>query len=138
MDCVVLLMTVITLCWEEKMNSIFYDNQKSLGANSNKIPRCLRKKLEMFVIRVNSKGNLVNSKPCNSCIYYMQLYGIKSVYYSNDGGEIIKEKLNDIESTHYSISQTRYYQYCKTNDTDVILTFNDKYRQNMKAKKGCG
>ena len=80
----------------------------------------------------------MNSKPCNSCIYYMQLYGIKSVYYSNDNGEIIKEKISDIEASHQSISQARYYQYCETKDADVILTFDEKYRQKLKSKKGCG
>jgi len=74
----------------------------------------------MFVIRVNNTGNLVNSKPCNTCIYYMQLYGIKSVYYSNEDGEIIKEKIIDISADHMSISQNKYYEYIKNGDKNVL------------------
>jgi len=74
----------------------------------------------MFVIRVNNTGNLVNSKPCNTCIYYMQLYGIKSVYYSNEDGEIIKEKIINISSDHMSISQNKYYKYIENGDKNVL------------------
>ena len=88
----------------------------------------------MFVIRVNSKGNLVNSKPCNSCIYYMQLYGIKSVYYSDENGEIVREKLMNIESTHFSISQDRYYQYLESGDKDTIMRFSENYRKKERKK----
>ena len=84
----VLWMIHITRWWVGKKNPIFYENQKNLASNSNKIHRCLRKKLEMFVIRVNQMGDLVNSKPCNTCIYYMQLYGIKSVYIVPNGQAI--------------------------------------------------
>jgi deoxycytidylate deaminase len=88
----------------------------------------------MFVIRVNNTGKLVNSKPCNSCIYYMMLYGVKSVYYSNDKGEIIKEKLKEIEATHISLSQERYFQYVETNDRETLLKFNDNYRKKTRGK----
>ena len=74
----------------------------------------------MFVIRVNNTGNLVNSKPCNTCIYYMQLYGIKSVYYSNEDGEIIKEKIIDISADHMSISQNKYYKYIENGDKNIL------------------
>ena len=107
----ILWMIRITRWWVGKKSHIFYENQKNLVSNSNKLHRCLRKKLEMFVIRVNQMGNLVNSKPCNTCIYYMQLYGIKSVYYSNEDGVIVKEKLNDITADHLSISQNKYYKF---------------------------
>lgn len=116
------------------MKHIFYASQKSLWAYSNKIPRCLRKKLEMFVIRVNAKGNLVNSKPCNSCIYYMQLYGIKSVYYSDENGEIVREKLLDIQSSHLSISQDRYYQFLETGDKKTIMMFSENYRKRTRKE----
>ena len=66
-------------------------------------------------------GNLVNSKPCNSCIYYMQLYGIKSVYYSNEDGVIVKEKLTDITPDHLSISQNKYYKYVESGDDKYIF-----------------
>ena len=66
-------------------------------------------------------GNLVNSKPCNSCIYYMQLYGIKSVYYSNEDGLIVKEKLTDITPDHLSISQNKYYKYVESGDDKYIF-----------------
>ncbi len=81
----------------------------------------MRKKLEMFVIRVNQMGDLVNSKPCNTCIYYMQLYGIKSVYYSNEDGIIIKEKISNITPDHLSISQNKYYKYVESGDDKYIF-----------------
>ena len=94
--------------------------------------RCLRKKLEMFVIRVNQMGDLVNSKPCNTCIYYMQLYGIKSVYYSNEDGEIIKEKINNITADHMSISQNKYYKYIENGDKNIF----DQRKEKEKEKNG--
>ena len=91
----------------------------------------MRKKLEMFVIRVNQMGDLVNSKPCNTCIYYMQLYGIKSVYYSNEDGEIVKEKLNDITADHLSISQNKYYKYIESGGDKNIF---DQRKEKEKNK----
>lgn len=93
------------------MSHIFYTMQKSLERYSNGTPRCLRKKLEMVVIRVNNSGNLMNSKPCNSCLYYLKLFGIKSIYYSDEHGEIVKEKINDIEVSHNSIGHRKYLKY---------------------------
>lgn len=78
---------------------------------SNRSPRCLRKKLEIVVIRVNNNGQLLNSKPCNTCLYYMKLFGVKTVYYSDENGDIIKEKINQIEVEHSSIAHRRYLKY---------------------------
>jgi hypothetical protein len=57
----------------------------------------------------------------------MQLYGIKSVYYSNEEGAIVKEKLNDITADHLSISQNKYYKYVESGG--------DKYVFNQKKDK---
>jgi hypothetical protein len=57
----------------------------------------------------------------------MQLYGIKSVYYSNEEGVIVKEKLNEITADHLSISQNKYYKY--------IESGRDKYIFNEKKEK---
>ncbi len=95
----------------------------------------MRKKLEMFVIRVNQMGDLVNSKPCNTCIYYMQLYGIKSVYYSNEEGEIVKEKLNDITADHLSISQNKYYKYIENGGDRYVF---DERKDKDKDKEKIG
>ena len=97
----------------------------------------MRKKLEMFVIRVNQMGDLVNSKPCNTCIYYMQLYGIKSVYYSNEEGVIVKEKLTDITADHLSISQNKYYKYVESGGDKYIfdeMTNKEKDREKIGRK----
>lgn len=87
----------------------------------------------MFVIRVNPMGELVNSKPCNTCIYYMQLYGIKSVYYSNEDGAIVKEKLTEITADHLSISQNKYYKYVESGEYKYI--FNEKKEKEKNVKK---
>jgi len=83
----------------------------------------------MVVIRINTKNELVNSKPCENCIYYLRLYGIKNVYYSNENGEIVKEKITEIESEHRTISHTRYLEYLETNSDELIKRFDGNYRR---------
>lgn len=38
----------------------------------------------MYVIRINKRGQLVNSRPCKRCFMYIEHVGIKRVYYSID------------------------------------------------------
>ena len=87
------------------------------------------------MIRVNQMGDLVNSKPCNTCIYYMQLYGIKSVYYSNEEGEIVKEKIIDIIADHLSISQNKYYKYIESGEDKYVF---DERKNKDKDKEKIG
>jgi len=42
--------------------------------------------LIMYVVRVNSEGAFVNSRPCNMCLDYMKKYGIKTVRFINKLG----------------------------------------------------
>lgn len=113
----ILWMIPISPWWTGENSPIFYQNQKNLEKYSHGTPRCLRKKLEIVVIRVNNQGDLMNSKPCNSCLYYMRLYGIKNVYYSDENGEIVKEKITDIEVEHDSIAHRNYKKYLETHKT---------------------
>lgn len=62
----------------------------------------MKRYLCLLVIRVNNEGKLVNSRPCNDCIKILKRYPIKKIYYSNDNGEIIVEKLMDMELLHDS------------------------------------
>jgi hypothetical protein len=66
----------------------------------------------------------------------MQLYGIKSVYYSNEDGAIVKEKLNDITADHLSISQNKYYKYVESGEEKYVFDQRkDKDKDKMKIKK---
>lgn len=71
-----------------------------------------RKKLNILVIRINGEGKLGNSRPCASCIEKMKTFGIYRVYYSDNTGKIIWEKLTEIINDHISIGgrikNTRY------------------------------
>ncbi len=93
-----------------KINRIFYINQLQIEKNNRGTPKCLRRKLEIVVIRVNNSGCLVNSKPCISCLYYLRLYGVRNIYYSDNDGKMIKEKIVEVETKHKSIG---YRNLCK-------------------------
>jgi len=41
----------------------------------------------------------------------MKLYGVKSVYYSDENGDMIKEKISQIEVEHNSIGHRKYLKY---------------------------
>jgi tRNA(Arg) A34 adenosine deaminase TadA len=60
-------------------------------------------KLTIVVIRIDSNGNLMNSKPCSQCISKIYNSGIKKVIYSTQDGTIITESVkNLIKNTRLS------------------------------------
>jgi hypothetical protein len=61
------------------------------------------KKMSILVVRINSKGELCESKPCCMCIYMAKMYGISRYYYSNDDGNICCEKVSDMDPDHTSM-----------------------------------
>lgn len=59
-----------------------------------------RKKYDILVIRVTADGELANSRPCNHCIMTMREMGIRRVFYSDGKGNIVSEKVDEMEMTH--------------------------------------
>jgi len=88
----------------------FYPAIKALGLPS---------KMKLYVVRVsgNDPEKLLNSRPCKNCIEYMKLFGVKYVFYSNETGEITKEKVDIMESLHESLAVRIYRENKKINDT---------------------
>ena len=70
--------------------------------------------IDLLVIRLSKTNNIQSSRPCNNCIELMTYlpekkgYKIKSIYYSNNAGDIIKTDLQTLEKEekHYS----RFYR----------------------------
>ena len=61
--------------------------------------------LDVLVFRFHKGTNeLVYSRPCKRCIHYMQICGIKNVYYSSSPNAFKVEKVSemDLETAHVS------------------------------------
>lgn len=80
----------------------------------------LPSKMKLYVVRVsgNDPDKLLNSRPCNNCIEYMKLFGIKYVFYSNEFGEITKEKVDTMELLHDSLA-FKIYMKSKTQVSEL-------------------
>lgn len=88
----------------------------ALESKSNRVIsnyRAFQKKLKIIVIRTDKFGNLRDSKPCNHCLENMKLFGIRTVYYSTNEGNVEKYKTEDIESDHHSGRQVSYHRFLK-------------------------
>lgn len=55
------------------------------------VNKCNGKLDTLIVVRVNDKGELLNSKPCSICMELLHDFGVKRVYYSCNG-EILQLK----------------------------------------------
>lgn len=60
------------------------------------------KNYDILVVRISKSGSLVNSRPCDDCIKKLLSLGVNRIYYSNDKGEVIREKLSDMALGHVS------------------------------------
>lgn len=51
------------------------------------------KKLTLYVVRVNSQGSLMMSRPCENCMQVITDSGIREIIYSNELGGFSVEYL---------------------------------------------
>ncbi len=58
------------------------------------------KKINLYVARITSAGELVCSAPCIDCFIKMQEFNIKDIIYIGHDGEIIKRSINQFQPTH--------------------------------------
>lgn len=54
--------------------------------------------LHIIVIRMTQTGTLIESKPCRSCAEMLSCFGFKSVTYSTSSGDLITEKISQMET----------------------------------------
>ena len=103
------------------LSSLINDSVKSMNQRKNFRPidisryKFLKKKLSMYVVRVTKDGSLANSKPCSACRYYLKLFNVKDIIYTDDNGNLIKEKVDDLEDSFVSIAHFNYSEYLKGN-----------------------
>lgn len=57
----------------------------------------------LVVIRLDKNNNLCDSKPCVNCLNLIRKSNIKKIYYSDNYGNIIKEKVKNITTNHLPI-----------------------------------
>ena len=107
----------------------FFDFSKpltdSVAAHMKPLVKSLNlpKNMKMIVIRVKrDSDDLGNSRPCSNCISYLRLFGIKSVLYSTDTGELLQEKVADMDKNHES-SGARFIRksFCQMIQSDPHL-----------------
>jgi len=63
--------------------------------------------VDVFVVRIDKNNKLKNSYPCNSCIRRLFEIGVKNLYYSNEDGIIVKERVCNLEN-RFCTSGDRY------------------------------
>jgi hypothetical protein len=81
-------------------SGVFYEKK-----TVKKIPR----KINIMVIRYNSNGELMGSKPCRDCIELLKVMGISRVYYSTDEHKIACIRLMDLHSDHVSWGCKKFF-----------------------------
>ena len=59
-----------------------------LHAEVSALVKCRKIPYSIFVVRVNSKGELRLAKPCESCMLALEQVNIKNIYYSDNNGNI--------------------------------------------------
>jgi hypothetical protein len=67
------------------------------------------KKLDIYIVRTTSEGELVDSKPCFHCLQELKRYNLfKYCYYSNDEGKIVKIKMCMLENSRLSSANREF------------------------------
>ena len=61
-------------------------------------------KINIIVIRWNGV-KFVNSQPCKYCNRLLENLGVKNIYYSDDDGDIIYERVKNLKTDHLSMAR---------------------------------
>lgn len=71
--------------WEESLHA---EQSALLNLDWSKLKGC-----SILVYRTNRSGKIGMAKPCPMCSKLIKYVGIKNIYYTNENGEIILEKV---------------------------------------------
>lgn len=71
--------------WEESLHA---EQSALLNLDWNKL-----KGASILVYRMNKVGQVGMAKPCSMCRKLIEYIGIKNIYYTNQNGEIVLEKV---------------------------------------------
>ena len=78
----------------------------SCHAEIDVLRKCLKmnikRKINMYVIRISDDGKYRNSAPCNKCISILKEYNIRTIVYSTEYGKLQKYKLIHYTNYHRS------------------------------------
>ena len=66
------------------------------------LKRKLPKKISLYIVRITLDNRITSSMPCIECYKQMNKFSIRSIIYSDYGGNIIKTPKNDFKTTHIS------------------------------------
>lgn len=73
-------------------NSLHAEQAALMNIDWNKVKGC-----SILVMKISpSKGTLSMAKPCEICQKLLEHIGIKTIYYSNEKGEIVRKKLENL------------------------------------------
>lgn len=89
-----LLIGGFALSYGVKKNSAYYEIKR------------LARKFTVYVIRYK-EGNthFQESQPCISCELELKKIGFKKIIYSSEDGKIIKKKVSELSTNHFSKAQ---------------------------------
>lgn len=76
---------------------LFHSKHAEHGALLYLKNKKVKKNIKLIVIRIDSIGRLVNSTPCENCIYRIRNAGITKIIYVNENNVLIEDKINHIK-----------------------------------------
>lgn len=93
----VVLVETFNINMPNQFTDMYSNKLKPLHAEALAIMRCFKKhhrilhKAELYVCRINEKGELLMSKPCSMCETIIKAFHIKNINYTDNNGNWIKE-----------------------------------------------
>ena len=77
-------------------------------------------KIDIYVIRVNKRGERKNSKPCSKCVKHManaikKGYMVVDIYFSDINGDIVKTKFSHLYHSHDQFVSTYFRRRTRRN-----------------------
>lgn len=71
-----------------------------------------RNRFNLLVLQINKDKSFGMSEPCLDCLEMLDIFGIKKIYWSIQGGIIKSERISNMTNQHRSIGARRY-SICK-------------------------
>ena len=85
------------ICKQYKINNIEDINKKKLF-----------KKLKIYLIRITSGNNIMNSAPCFHCTKVLKKFNVKKIIYSKDDGTFYTCKVKDYRTNKITNGNVKY------------------------------